>query len=253
MEKTNKEFYDQFWPKNVPDFAETKKYMHHTIMEKSVQKALDAGCGHGICSLVLSELADSVTAVDVSSASLDVARGLAQTAERHNIIFSEQDLQFLDLPGNEFNLIWCWGVAMMAPDPMKVLDNLMRITAPGGSIYLGLYLKTWLSPIHQLVRHFCRRFMNTPRRKRFVMEFFTLSTKLIVAIRGYEINLRRDITSIQALVDDWYYPPFKTFYSKEEIIDLFQKNGFSAKVIQDQVGRMKSATIFVVRAKKSNN
>lgn len=251
IDLATKEFYDSFWPKFVPIYEETKKYMLETIAERRVGRALDAGCGHGICSVVLSELADEVTAVDLSTDSLATAREQAKRFGRDNIAFHHQDLQLLDPSFQGFDLVWCWGVAMMAPDPMTVMQNLMRATKPGGTVYLGLYLKTWLSPVHQGVRHFCRTFMNGPRRKKLVCDFFTSLTVLTCRLRGEEINRRADNVSIQAQVDDWYYPPYKTFYSVEEILDLFRRNGFEATCIQDRLGRMKSATIFVVRAVKN--
>jgi 2-polyprenyl-6-hydroxyphenyl methylase / 3-demethylubiquinone-9 3-methyltransferase len=250
IDAATKEFYDSFWPKYVPIYEETKKYMLETIAERHVGRALDAGCGHGVCSVVLSELADTVTAVDLSTDSLNTARQQAAAFKRDNISHHHQDLQLLDPSFKDFDLVWCWGVAMMAPDPMKVMANLMRATKPGGVVYLGLYLKTWLSPIHQLVRHFCRTFLNGPSGRKFVCDFFTGLTRVVCLIRGEEINRRADNVSIQAQVEDWYYPPYKTFYSIEEIVDLFRRNGFEAECIQDRLGRMKSATIFVVRAVK---
>lgn len=250
MDLATKEFYDAYWPKFVPIYEHTKKYMLETIGERSIPRALDAGCGHGICSIVLSEISDHVTAVDLSTDSLATAREQAGHFGRGNIEFHHQDLQALDPGLGQFDLVWCWGVAMMAPDPMKVMRNLMDAVKPGGVVYIGLYLKTWLSPVHQLVRHFCRTFMNGPRRKKLVCDFFTALTMLICRLRGQEINLRPDNVSIQAQVEDWYYPPYKTFYSVEEIIAMFGRNGFSASCVQDQVGRMRSATIFVVKAVK---
>jgi ubiquinone/menaquinone biosynthesis C-methylase UbiE len=248
MDVATKEFYDEFWPKFVPIYDETKKYMLETIGERDVGHALDAGCGHGVCSVVLSEFAAQVVAVDVSTDSLATARKQAARFGRDNIQFHHQDLQDLDLSDQKFDLVWCWGVAMMAPDPMKVMGHLMRVTRPGGVIYLGLYLKTWLSPIHQAVRYLCRTFMNGPRRKQLVCDFFAMLTRMICKIRGAEINRRADNVSIQAQVDDWFYPPHKTFYSISEILDLFNRSGFTAVCIQDRLGRMKSATIFVVKA-----
>lgn len=245
------DFYDEFWPKNVPHYIETKKYMLDTITGRSYQYAMDGGCGHGICSIVLSELAEKVLAVDVSQNCVDTAREQATKFNRLNIEFSTQDLQELDVADQRFDLVWCWGVAMMAPDPIRVINHLMRVTRPGGELYLGLYLKTWLSPVHQWVRHFCRAFMNTPRRKTLVLNGFATLTNLIVKLRGQEINARSDNVSIQAQVDDWYYPPYKTFYSIEEIIKLLETNGFKAECIQDRVGRMKSATIFVIKGVKN--
>lgn len=250
IDAATKQFYDEFWPKYVPIYTETKKYMLATITETGVDRALDAGCGHGICSVVLSEFSTHVDAVDLSTDSLDTARQQAARFGRTNIAFHHQDLQTLDPAFRNYDLVWCWGVAMMAPDPLKVMRNLMDATRPGGTIYLGLYLKTWLSPVHQLVRHFCRTFMNTPARKKLVCDFFAGLTNLVCRLRGEEINRRADNVSIQAQVDDWYYPPYKTFYSIEEIVALFTRNGFEATCIQDRLGRMKSATIFVVRAVK---
>ncbi len=250
IDTATKEFYDSFWPKFVPIYEETKKYMLETIAERQVGRALDAGCGHGICSVVLSELAGSVTSVDLSTDSLATAREQAKRFGRDNIAFHHQDLQTLDPAFGDFDLVWCWGVAMMAPDPMLVMRNLMRATRPGGVVYLGLYLKTWLSPVHELVRHFCRTFMNGPRRKALVCDFFTALTRAVCLVKGQEINRRADNVSIQAQVEDWYYPPYKTFYSIAEIVALFERDGFTATCIQDRLGRVKSATIFVVRAVK---
>lgn len=250
MDVKTGEFYDQFWPNFVPIYEETKKYMAETIAEPAVDRALDAGCGHGICSIVLAERAKQVVAVDISPKSLATAREQARRFGRPNIDFQHQDLQQLTLPDSHFDLVWCWGVAMMAPEPLKVMQNLMRVTRPGGVIYLGLYLKTWLSPVHELVRFCCRTFMNGPRRKKLVCDAFAGLTRIACRLRGVEINRRADNVSIQAQVEDWYYPPFKTFYSIEEIVDLFRRNGFEASCIQDRLGRMKSATIFVVKARK---
>ena len=83
-----------------------------------------------------------------------------------------------------------------------------------------------------------------------MLDGFAWLTKVLVKLRGQEINLRADNVSIQAQVDDWYYPPYKTFYSIREIIDLFHNNGFEAQCIQDRLGRMRSATIFVVKGVK---
>jgi ubiquinone/menaquinone biosynthesis C-methylase UbiE len=248
--KAIQEYYDEFWPDHVQHYPETKKYMLQTISGRKYMSALDAGCGPGICSVVLAELADSVLATDISPKSVETARRQAIELGHPEIRFAVGDLQELDSPDNQFDLVWCWGVAMMAPDPIRVMRHLFRVTKPGGELYLGLYLKTWLSPIHQIVRHFCRTFMATPRRKRWVLDGFASLTRTIVAFRGYEINERADNVSIQAQVDDWYYPPFKTFYSIGEILQLFRDNGFKAECIQDRLGRMRSATIFVIKGTK---
>ncbi len=251
MDLETKAFYDEYWPKHVPNFEETRKYMMSTISERQLSHALDAGCGHGLCSIFLSEIAERVTATDVSSDSLDLARFEADKHGKKNIDFLHEDLQHCSLPDETFDLVWCWGVAMMAPEPMTVIEHLMRVTKPGGVLYLGVYLKTWLSPLHQIIRHFCRAFMNGPRRKRLVCAFFARLTRVVCFLRGEEINLRSDNWTIQSQVEDWYYPPFKSFFSIDEIADLLSRHGFESTCIQDRVGRMKSATIFVTKGIKT--
>lgn len=253
MDDKTRAFYDQFWPRNVPYYEETKKYMLMTIRERHVGRSLDAGCGHGVCSVVLSEFSDEVTAVDLSAACIETAKTMAEKFGRRNISFSQQDLQQLDIADPSFDLVWCWGVAMMAPQPERVFNHIFRAVKPGGVIYLGVYLKTWLSPIHQALRHIFRTFFATGRRKQWVLDFFAGLTRLAVRMKGQEINLRPDNISIQVQVEDWFYPPFKTFYSPGEIIDRMKQHGIDGQVIQAQAGRMKSATIFVVRGIKRTN
>ena len=243
-------FYDQFWHRNVPNYEETKNYMFNTITGRSYSKSLDAGCGHGICSVILSDISISVDAVDISPKCIETAKVQSQKFNRSNIIYHNQDLQVLDLQGKKFDLIWCWGVAMMAPKPLDIIDNLVESMENNSELYIGLYLKTWLSPIHELIRKLCVNYMNTPRRKKFVLDFFTLATKIVFALKFKKVNLRDDNISIQTQVEDWYYPPYKTFYSIDFIIEYLEKKGLIAKCIQDRVGRLKSATIFVIKAEK---
>jgi len=250
MDEKTRQFYDEFWPANVPNYPDTRKYMLDLVREKHVAQALDAGCGHGVCSVVLSELSDQVTAVDLSPACLETAKQVAGRHGRENLVYRQADLQSLDLPDASFDLVWCWGVAMMAPDPDRVFRNIFRVLKPDGVIYLGVYLKTWLSPVHQFLRHFFRTFFPRGRRKQLVLDFFAWLTRVIVRLRGQEINLRPDNVSIQAQVDDWYYPPYKTFYSPEDIIRKMREHGIDGELVQAQAGRMKSATIFVVRGVK---
>ena len=248
--RRTEDFYDEFWPGNIPDHEQTRKYMLGTITGRSYSHALDAGCGHGICSVVLSEISQQVLAVDISPKCVTTAREQAARFGRTNVTVMLQDLQEFEGKSDHFDLVWCWGVAMMAPNPEKVMHHLFRVTRPGGELYLGLYLKTALSPLHEAVRHFCRKYMSTKRRKQWILNGFTRLTRIITWLRGQEINLRADNVSIQVQVDDWFYPPYKKFYSIEEILNLFNAHGFNATCIQNRLGRMRSATIFVVRGVK---
>jgi len=149
-------FYDEFWPEHVQNFLESKKYALQAVSGRSNDCALDAGCGPGICSVAFSEIAKTVTTIDISPMSIETARKQALVLGHPDIQFSVGDLQELSAPSNKVDLVWCSSVAMMAQEPLKGMHHLFRVTRPGGELYLGHYLKTWLSPVYQLIRHFCR-------------------------------------------------------------------------------------------------
>jgi len=254
FDKKTSQFYDQFWFRNVPKYDQTKSYMIETIGNKRYVNSLDAGCGHGICSVVLSEFSENVVAVDISPKCIETAKNQSQSFDKKNIEFYNQDLQFLNLQNKKFDLVWCWGVAMMAPKPLLVIDNLVNSLDENGELYLGLYLKTWLSPIHEFVRKFCVNFMDTPKRKKIVLNFFAFLTIFYSKLKGNKtVNLRDDNISIQTQVEDWFYPPYKTFYSINFITNYLNQKGLHATCIQDRVGRVKSATIFVIKAVRKRN
>ncbi|HYB74032.1 MAG TPA: hypothetical protein VED18_11730 [Candidatus Sulfotelmatobacter sp.] len=52
-ELRNGDFYDGYWPANVPDFRRTREHILGLFPERSFGRALDAGCGTGVCSLAL--------------------------------------------------------------------------------------------------------------------------------------------------------------------------------------------------------
>jgi hypothetical protein len=55
--------------------------------------------------------------------------------------FRQEDLQQLDMPDGSFDLVWCWGVAMMAPRPELVFRKHLQGRQTRGVIYLGVLLE----------------------------------------------------------------------------------------------------------------
>ncbi|MGH7861746.1 MAG: class I SAM-dependent methyltransferase, partial [Candidatus Dormibacteraceae bacterium] len=89
-------FYDSYWPKNVPDYQKTREHVRSIVPAGNYPRALDGGCGTGVCSIALAEIASEVVAVDLSLGSLSTAAGLARSVDRRNIRFCQGSL--LDLP-----------------------------------------------------------------------------------------------------------------------------------------------------------
>jgi SAM-dependent methyltransferase len=95
---------------------------------------LEAGCGGGQHTRMMSAVAASVTAVDLNTA--DIAR--ARNADRTNVLFVTDDLATMDL-GRQFDVVICIGVIHHTDDPDVTFANLYRHCRPGGRMVIWTY------------------------------------------------------------------------------------------------------------------
>ena len=95
---------------------------------------LDAGCGTGYGAAILAEAgAASVTGVDIAESVLDsVASSMPE-----EVRLMAGDLRTLDLPDDGFGLVVCFEVIEDVQDPEAVLDELVRVLAPGGVLVVS--------------------------------------------------------------------------------------------------------------------
>jgi ubiquinone/menaquinone biosynthesis C-methylase UbiE len=107
-------FYDQYWPKNVPDFRKTRAHVRSIVPPSHYRRALDGGCGTGVCSLALAEVADEAVGFDLSSGSLNTARALARKLGVTNLTFEQGSLLQLPFASNSFDLVLA-GVSFITP------------------------------------------------------------------------------------------------------------------------------------------
>ena len=96
-------------------------------------KALDIGCGICANSVRLARRGYRVTGGDYSEVILEPAR---QNIARHElpdrIAVQREDILALSFPSDSFDLVLCWGVLMHIPLAGKALNELVRVTKPGG-------------------------------------------------------------------------------------------------------------------------
>jgi SAM-dependent methyltransferase len=103
-------------------------------------RILDAGCGTGVGTEYLAHQNPQaqITAVDLSAASLEIAR--TRCARYANVEFAQMDLagaaEHLSGP---FDYINCVGVLHHMADPAAGLGALARLLAPGGLLHVFVY------------------------------------------------------------------------------------------------------------------
>lgn len=247
--KTSKveEFYNDYWPKNVPDYRKTIEHIHSLIPNKHYNNALDGGCGTGVCSVALSMKAENITGVDISEGSLNTAKELADKLGINNIEFKKADLLKLPFEDQTFDLILSWGVIHHTVDPLRALDELNRSLKPNGVIVLAIYLKTKLTFMHEAFRKTC---LKSPKflRKPFIksVTWFVLFMQLL----GKTNQTRDDNILIESQVEDWFFVPEKHFYSIEEMKNEFSNRGLVPEILVEQTARFKSSSCFIIRGIK---
>jgi ubiquinone/menaquinone biosynthesis C-methylase UbiE len=241
-----KGFYDNFWPTNLPsreDLEETRQHLEKIIPNKRWERILDAGCGLGVCTVSLRDMGNKVVGVDISPESLQAAERLANRLGKEDIEFLEANLMELPFEDESFDLILCWGVLMYVPSAEKVFSELVRCLRKDGTLVVAVHRKSALTPMHNAIRYVCLRIPKFARGA--AIKLMALSIKTLVTA----LNRRpvRDDLSFEAKVEDFYFIPFKRFFTIDEMQALFQRHGMSSEVVFEHTGRFKSSSNVILR------
>ena len=137
-----REYFDEvearkyFVEPHIPLFAEFERWKG--------KKILEIGCGIGTDTINFARHGALVTAVDVSSRSLDIARKRAEVfGLQDRIRFycgSAEELSSF-VPVSEYDLIYSFGVIHHTPHPEKVLEEIRSFVKPGSEIKIMVYHK----------------------------------------------------------------------------------------------------------------
>ena len=113
---------------------------------------LDAGCGSGYFSRMLTASGLNVTGVDASWPMVEMARELAAEASLSDVLVfnSVTTVESLPFPDHHFDGCICLSVLEYLDDPHLCLDELQRVLKPGGLLILSVPHR--LSPIRLLQR-----------------------------------------------------------------------------------------------------
>ena len=111
-------------------------------------RALDAGCGIGRWTYVMSRLGAKVTAFDYN----DQAAAITHDYFRNDpaVRVMQADLFRLPFPPASFDFVFSWGVLHYTQDPERAFEALARMVAPGGTLFLMIFehynpMKLWIT------------------------------------------------------------------------------------------------------------
>jgi ArsR family transcriptional regulator len=94
----------------------------------------DLGIGDGLLTLMLSEVAEVVTAVDISPRMLEQLRARAKAKGIGNIELIEAEIEDLPLPDASHDVVVMSQALHHAQDPVRALSEARRVLIPGGRI-----------------------------------------------------------------------------------------------------------------------
>jgi ubiquinone/menaquinone biosynthesis C-methylase UbiE len=123
-------------------------------------RALDLGCGTGHDTRRLAEVVGptgTVVGIDASEAMITVAQQRAEGSGLP-VTFHVGDAMQLDLPTDSFDGVRCERLLLHVPDPAVVLDEMVRVTRPGGRIVVvDIDMDLLALDLPDVDRHFLRR------------------------------------------------------------------------------------------------
>jgi 2-polyprenyl-3-methyl-5-hydroxy-6-metoxy-1,4-benzoquinol methylase len=118
---------------HIPGFAEFPRW--------SGKRVLEVGCGIGTDTINFARTGARVTAVDLSSHSLGIARQRAEVmgvADRIEFVQANAE-ELTSAVGGAYDLVYSFGVVHHTPRPDRVLGQIRALVAPGGTLKLMIY------------------------------------------------------------------------------------------------------------------
>lgn len=174
------------------------------------KRVLDAGCGNGMLTSAIATLGCETWGVDVSDS-------IIRAAERYpNVTFRQADL--LDPPElGEFDAIYSGGVLHHTRDTRKGVEQIARMVAPGGRVYVWLYRDIPESRAYELKK---RLRCGPLWWRRLVAWPFAVQAR----VRHRDLTLRE-----QYLVEhDFFTPKWRWEHTPEEVVSWFEEIGLKA-------------------------
>ena len=103
-------------------------------MLRSEDNLLDVGAGAGTITADLAGLVTAVTAIEIGTSELDLARATATERGVANIDFRVADVHALEFADDTFDVTHAHQVLQHVADPVQAMREMARVTKPGGIV-----------------------------------------------------------------------------------------------------------------------
>jgi ubiquinone/menaquinone biosynthesis C-methylase UbiE len=176
---------------------------------------LEVGCGTGMRSMLAAKNlgVGEFVGFDHSTASLNLARQVAEEEEFDRFTPMEGDLFKLPFPNESFDIVVSWGVLHHTHDPWGGFREMVRVCKPGG--YLALYLYNyWNHWRHNLQKARVDRLAGPDYEERFRVAHRLYGTKPVEQMTPADV----------ALFYDQYCHPHKSDHTYGEILRRFEEH-----------------------------
>lgn len=136
------EIQGDLWGTAARDWAEIQEPQHGPLFEAMLNEAnvasgtriLDAGCGGGGASVLAAQRGANVSGLDASASMIEVAKERVPAGD-----FRVGDIQELPFDDHAFDAVIAPNSLQYSQDRVVTLRELKRVTAPDGSIVVGLF------------------------------------------------------------------------------------------------------------------
>jgi len=171
---------------------------------------LDLGCGIGFwCEYLASLGYQHIIGADLSSRSLELARSRLSASPQ--VQFQQENAEQLTFADGQFDHVNCQGVIHHTPSTQRALDEIARVTKPGGTVSVSVYYSNWLVRAYPLLRGIISR----------VFRLFGSTTG-----RGRNFSAPKNRDELVRLYDGIGNPIGKS-YTRRQFVAMCKNAGFS--------------------------
>ncbi|MGI9622414.1 MAG: class I SAM-dependent methyltransferase [Acidimicrobiales bacterium] len=222
---TDLDYYAQAWSDGT-----RRRVDHHLLWPtRPFRDELDilvAGCGTSqAVKYALRYPLSRVVGIDVSRASLEHSRGLAERYDVDNLTLTRLELEQVGELGREFDYIVCTGVLHHLRDPVQGLAALGGVLAPDGALNAMVYARYGRTGVY-MIQEYCRLLGigTAPEELRDLME--TLKEMPLGHPLRTLLGSSPEFSDGDALADALLNPRDRA-YSVPEVFDLMAGGGLS--------------------------